>query len=253
MAGVEVDGVRIAYHEAGAGEPLVCIHGNFASGRWFTEVLRAPPAGWRVLAPDLPNFGASGRLPGPISIDAYAGALAGFIGALGLERPVLLGHSLGGAVAQASAAHVDPRGMVLLSSPGPWSFPTAEEHYAVLQSLAGNAGLMAQALAPTMPTCRPAIFDELVADALRMAPDAFSGNARALERHAVPGAARLGCPVLVMQGEHDFLVSRELAERTAGAYPGARLLLLDGVGHSPQLEAPARFRAVLQDFLEGLP
>lgn len=252
---MNVNGVTLAYHQAGQGRALLCVHGNFASKRWFTELLNNPPSGWQVIAFDLPNFGASDAMPEPISIAAYAEYLAGFIDALVLQDVVLVGHSLGGAVVQAYAAEHPgvPTGLMLVSSAAPSGLQTPEEHYPLLESFQDNRELLAQALRPTMPSGRPAYFEQIVDDALAMHPAAFTGNARALEHHHVTNKLKpVPCPVLVVRGEHDYLITEEMARATANAFPHAQLELLDGVGHSPQIEAPQRFNALLHTFLEGL-
>jgi pimeloyl-ACP methyl ester carboxylesterase len=255
---VQAENVRIAYHEAGAGRPLVMVHGNFASKRWFSEQLADPPPGWRVIAPDLPNFGDSDALPEAISIEAYARYLHAFTQALGLERFALLGHSLGGAVAQVYATeHPETLlGLVLVAAPPPGGFVYPEELYPVLESLKGNREALAQALGPTMAARRPAYFGALVDDALKMHPDAYTGNGRALGRYDVSNkTSRVRCPVLVIRGALDLphLVSEEMARETAAAYPDARLELPSHLGHSPQIEDPAWFNKRLYAFLEGLP
>lgn len=251
---VTVNGVKLAYQAAGEGHTLLCVHGSFASKRWFTDLLRDPPAGWQVVALDLPNFGDSEGLPEPIQIRAYADYLYGFMAALGLKRAVLLGHSLGGAVVQTfAAAHPEEvRGLVLVGSPTPEGLVTAEEHYPFLEALKNNREAMAQALAPTMSSRLPDYWDGIVDDALKLHPDGFSGNARALEHLTVDPRA-VTCPVMVVRGEHDYLISVSMVEQTAAAYPDGRLEPLPDLGHSPQIEDPKRFRALLSEFLEALP
>jgi pimeloyl-ACP methyl ester carboxylesterase len=154
MASIDACGLNLAYEEAGAGHPLVCVHGNVASRRWFTKLLEHPPRGWRVIALDLPNFGDSEEMPGEITIERYVRYLHSFMSSLNIGAPVLLGHSLGGSVVQAYASmHADQlRGLILLSSAAPSGFKTPEERYPLLQSLSNNRKLMTQVLAPTMPS-----------------------------------------------------------------------------------------------------
>lgn len=253
---VTVHSIRLSYAEAGQGRPLVCVHGNFASKRWFTELLDTPPPGWRVLALDLPNFGSSAPLPEAISIEAYARYLHGFVTALALPPLVLLGHSLGGTVAQAYAARYPETlaGLVLVSTSAPDGLKTPEAHYALLELFKTNRELLKQALVPMMPTRQPPYLEALVDDAFAMHPEAFTGNARALAQIDLrQGLQAVGCPALVLRGDLDPLITEAMARATAEALPNARLHLLTGIGHSPQVEDPVRFYGILTAFLEELP
>lgn len=251
-------GGAIAYQRAGSGTPVILVHGNFASKAWWSEQLAAPPDGLELFALDLPNFGDSEPLPGTIEIAAYASAVASFLDALALDhdhghRPILVGHSLGGAVVQAVAVeHLDAvAGLMLVSAAPPAGFHTDESHYALLETLKGNADLMRQSLLPTTPTRTPPYFDDLIADALRMQPAAFSGNGRALERMDLRSrTASFSGPVLVLHGAKDVLISRGMAEATAAAYPHGQLVGWDDVGHSPQVENPRRFNQLLAAFAQ---
>jgi pimeloyl-ACP methyl ester carboxylesterase len=259
-----VDGRRLAHHDVGSGRAVVLVHGNFASKRWYRELLSAPPTGARLLALDLPNFGDSEPLGAPITMAAYADALRGFAATLGLERPVLVGHSMGGAVVLEAAAS-DPEAwsaLMLVDGSAPEGLTTPEEHYPLLELFKGNGPLLKQALAPLLASRRPPDFDDLIADALRMHPDAFSGNARAL--HDLDLAPRLAAyrgRVLVLRGGRDPLITAEMAASTAAAFSGAaagrgadhvQLETWDDVGHSPATEAPERFAARLAELLAAL-
>lgn len=254
LPSVEVHGLRMSYREAGEGSPLLLVHGNFGSGRWFVDQLDSPPPGYRLIAPNLPNFADSDRVPEAVSIEAYARYLAGFCEALGLGRLDLLGHSLGGAVAQAFIAERSGlvEKLILVSSAAPDGHETPAEHFPVLESLKDNRDGMALALAATMPSRQPPYFEGIVDDGLALAPHAITGNVRALAKYDV--SSRVGSytgPVLVLRGELDLphLITEEIARSTAAAYPNSRLELWQGVGHSPQVEAPERFNRLLTDFL----
>lgn len=253
--GVTVHGVRLSYREAGSGAPLVLVHGNFGSKRWFQEQLVSPPAGWRLLALDLPNFGESDRMPEKIEVVRYAEYLAGFCDSLELERPALLGHSFGGAVVQALAAR-QPKAiskLLLVSSVPPDGLDTPSAHIDRLRALEGDRSAMADALAATMPSRRPDLFEELVDDGLGMASSAFTGNVEALARFNLRQTVdRVEVPVLVLRGDLDLphLITEAMARQTASSYPRSRLELWPDVGHSPQLEAPDRFNRLLTEFLK---
>lgn len=259
---VAAGGTTLAYVRVGAGAPVVLVHGNMASHRYWQELLAAPPAGLELIAPDLPNFGASGRLAGAITMPAYGAALAAFLEALELSRVTLVGHSLGGAVAQACAGHAPERvaRLLLVDSPAPGAFHAPEaslrgaEVLAAEPDAAARRAMIAPALPAVMPTRTPPYFDELVAEAARIPPEAIVPNAHALEGMNLSGliAAYRG-PVVVLRGGRDALVSDDLARATVAAYGAerCRTITWDDVGHSPQIEAPERFARLLADVALG--
>ena len=251
---LEVNGIHLGYAEAGTGRPLVCVHGNFASKRWFTPQLVEPPEGWHVLALDLPNFADSDALPDAISIAAYADYLRGFIEGLELDRPVLLGHSLGGAVVQVLTSHAPElaSALFLVAPAPPNGFKTAKETYTYLEMFKTNRSLLEQSLGATMPTRKPSYFEAIVDDAFKMNEAAFTGNARALEAYDVTKALGLvDIPTLVLHGGRDYLVTEDMARRTAAALRG-KLELWSDIGHSPQLESPEKFNRRLAEFLQDV-
>lgn len=253
---VLVQDMNIAYLDAGAGQPLIFIHGNYSSRRWFLNQLHDPPEGWRYLALDMPNFGLSDPLEGEISIESYSAAVLGFADALALETFAVLGHSLGGSVAQHLAVTNPERvtHMILLASAGPAGHYTSDEHLGLLEKFKNNRDLLGRALAGTVPTNRPDWFDWLVDDAMAMQLHAYTENAIALMKTDLTDrTANYPGPVLVIRGELDLphLITDEIARQTADAYPSGRLLTYPGVGHSPQLEDPQRFSQTLEAFLKG--
>jgi len=237
--------------EHGTGRPVILVHGNTGSSRWWSLVMDMP--GYRMIAPDLPNFGRSDPLD-VADIDAYADHLAGFIAELGLETPVVVGHSLGGAVVMSMAARRPELAgaIVLVDSAAPAGLKTAEEHYPYIELFRTNRDMMRQALAGVAPTMRNvALLDSLTDDAMKMAPQAFAGNARALERFNYTGrAGAFTGPVMVLWGRKDSIVTEAMATQTAAAYRNARLEVIDTVGHSVMVEDPERFRTLLAEFLK---
>lgn len=235
----------------GAGRPLVALHGNFASKAWWQALVTAPPSGWRVLAPDLPGFGDAPPLDAP-SIAGFADAVLDFVTAQNLDRPVLLGHSLGGAVALELVARFPERfsGLVLAASAPLSGLKTPEENYPVLELLRSDAALLAASLAALFPSARPENFDDLVRDARRMDPRGFSGNARALERWSVEGRP-MSLPTLVLGGDLDRLITPEMLALQARTL-GTTELVFSGRGHGFPQEDPEGFKAALEPFLNDV-
>jgi branched-chain amino acid transport system permease protein len=247
---IEVNGKRVFYVERGEGRPLVLVHGNTGSSRWYSRVMDMP--GCRTIALDLPNFGRSDALD-VADIDAYADALAGFIEALGLSKPAVVGHSLGGAVVMAMAARRPELAgaITIVDGAAPSGLKTPEEHYPVIEMYRTSPDLMRKALGAVAPTLKDErLLDDLAADAMLMAGHAYVGNARALERFDYRGrAGAFTGPVLVVWGRKDVIITEAMARETAAAYANARLELIEGVGHSLMVEDPALFKKLVGEFL----
>jgi pimeloyl-ACP methyl ester carboxylesterase len=96
----DVGGVEIHWVEVGRGRPLVLLHGLTDSHRTWRRVAPALALGSRVLMPDLPGHGLSGRPDAPYDLAWYAGVMGAWMDALGLDELDLVGHSFGGGVAQ---------------------------------------------------------------------------------------------------------------------------------------------------------
>jgi branched-chain amino acid transport system permease protein len=249
---VTIKGKKITYREEGSGYPVLLVHGNTGSSLWWTRMGEVPGA--RLVAPDLPNFGGSGRLdpeeaPGSSDIDLYADYLVAFAEALGLSRPVLVGHSLGGAVA-ISALVRRPElwvSAVLVDSAPPSGLVTPEAHYAAIERFKTDRALLRSALGAVCPTMDdPAFLDRLTDEALRMNPESFPGNARALARFDRSGdCVKYSGPVRVVWGRRDVIVTEAMARATAAAFPKGSLEILEQVGHSAMVEDPAAFREIL--------
>lgn len=252
---VDAAGTDIAYWESGSGHPVVFVHGNFASKRWFRAQLEAPIERYRFVALDLPNFGESAHLGQEASLEHYAATLAAFLNELGIERAVLVGHSMGGAVTQKFAVdHPDMiAGMLLVASPPPSGFDTPPGTEEAQRALRASAEQMGQALAATMPTSRPDDYDQIVSDALALPVETYGPHNRSLAAMDLTDLTeRVETPVWILRGEQDYLITEAMARELAGAYPDTHLELWDGVGHSPQIEDPERFGHLLETFLEGV-
>jgi pimeloyl-ACP methyl ester carboxylesterase len=259
MVMVEVGAHTLAVQDVGSGAPVLLVHGNFASKAWFAELLEAPPDGVRLVAFDLPNSGDSSAFVAEPEalLPAYAEALLGLVAVLGLTRPIVVGHSLGGAVVQHAVA-LQPEvfaGVVLMASSAPDGLVTPESHVPLLEAFRSEPGLLAQALAPMLASRLPPNFDALVADAVRMAPHAFTGHARALAHVDLsPRLAAYRGMVWVLRGALDPLIDAAAAERTGAAFVHASVQVetWDDVGHSPATEAPNRFAARLRSFVASV-
>ncbi len=248
---VQIENVRIFYEANGDGMPVVYVHGNFASSKWFEEIMKIDEI--KTYALDLPNFGNSDRIDS-ISIDVYTDYLSKFIESLKISRPILAGHSLGGAITlKCVVDHPDAFSGLILVDPAPADgLKTAENLYPILESFKNNPELLEFSLANTMPT-RKEKAKAFVNDALKMSPKAFSGNARALERYDYSQNLKdIKIPVKILWGSLDPIVPKESLEQMARMIPNCQFELLDGIGHSVIVENPKKFIEILVKFKNAL-
>jgi len=212
-------------------------------------------AGFSALALDFPGYGLSAPID-PFDLAGLARSVIALIDAIGAGAAVLVGHSMGGMVAQEVAAlspgHV--AGLVLAStSPafgkpgGDWQRGFLQSRFAPLDAGLGMAGLAAQ-LVPAMvaPGTAPAVI--AAAQALMAGvPEATYRSAVsaliAFDRRADLPAIRV--PTLVITGEHDATAPPEVSRRMAERIPGAVCTIVPGAGHLLNLEQPQAFNAAL--------
>jgi pimeloyl-ACP methyl ester carboxylesterase len=114
----EVNGIRLYYEIHGAGRPVILLHGGLMSGETLGPLLPALAAGHKVILPDLQGHGRTADIDRPIDPRLMAGDIAALIGHLGLDKPDLVGYSLGGGVAfHTAVAHPElVRRLVIVST-----------------------------------------------------------------------------------------------------------------------------------------
>lgn len=235
-----------------AAPTLFLIHGMWSRPSVFGQ-LRAElaPAGIRTVAPTLPMHDVAPGSPAPsgiagLGVAEYVAALERDIADLG-ERPVILGHSMGGLLAQKLAERVQPRGLILLAT-APSSSAGALSPGA-LRTMAGVTTRWGWWRSPTMlsePAARYGVFGGVPEEETRAAvADLTWDSGRALRQLALPWAdpakaskvdyARLTMPALVIVGDQDRIVPPATARKTARllASAGARVDFEQwpGVGH----------------------
>jgi pimeloyl-ACP methyl ester carboxylesterase len=276
---IEVQGVDIAYIDSGErGQrdvPVVFIHGlSSTMGYWDYQV--DPVAqGRRVLALDLPGFGASGRPDAPYTPPWYADLVVDWLDALGIGRAVLVGHSMGGQVSLTVALdHPDTVDRLVLAAPaGIETFPPGaaawmKSHWTDRRAMQATEGEL-RAVFETMVFNRPdAHVEKLLEERVRMAGTAaFAGTSVAVSRcvagmldHPVfDRLPTLRVPTLIVYGTDDRMIpnpaftggrTRAIAERGRAAIPGSELVLLPGAGHTVMHDDPAGFNEALVSFLD---
>lgn len=241
--------------------PVLCLHTAGQSGVQWRHVAPALAArGYRVVVPDLPGHGRSEPAPGgPVTdLGVYADWCLALVDRLGLERPAVVGCSIGGKIALdvATRAPQDLAAVVAMA---------ADAHTGGRPSVSGLRRELSDVAAPSradrtylgtlavVGRAVPRERAELIATMHRREDPAVStsdllGWATHDLRDALP---RVTCPAHLVVGDDDLWLDVERVRAAAASIPGARCTVLEGIGHYP-MEEIADFDAVLHGWLTEL-
>jgi pimeloyl-ACP methyl ester carboxylesterase len=253
---VDVDGLAIRYFEATPSRPappdgasLVLVHGFGDSAETWAGVMPALGRRYRVVAPDLPGFGKTPIPPEGMHFSVVARYLARFLDTLRVDRVILAGNSLGGAVAiRYTASHPGRVAhLFLLDSAGlhgkvpPLIEPTTRE--------------MARSLAEIVTGSKRWLPRFILDDLVRQANDpARRAALRSPEEVDVTAdLPRIDAPTTIIWGERDGLIPLDNGIRMRDSIPRAELIVLPGVAHVPQAEVPWRVVALIRERLQPTP
>jgi branched-chain amino acid transport system permease protein len=252
MPHLTVNGANLYYEKAGQGErTLVLIHGNVASARWWDPMFTPLAERHTVVRVDLRGCGQS-EPAGGNSIPQYAADVQAILQELGLSKVTLVGHSMGGAISMELAVSCPElvEAMVLVNPAPAEGLVTPEERKPLVEMMIKDRNLMKMSLAAVIPTAASGeFFEALVDDAMIAGPTAVPNYTSIGARDFRPALASCRIPTLIVYGVQDSLISLEMMERTRDSIPESTLLLYEGMGHSPNVEAPERLMQDLEAFL----
>jgi pimeloyl-ACP methyl ester carboxylesterase len=260
METVLVNGMRVGFERAGSGPAVVMLHGYIGDG----------PATWRdqldrladvctVVAWDAPGAGASSDPPEPFGMADYADCLAGFVDAIGLDRPHLVGLSFGGALAiEFVRRHPGvARSLVIVSGYAGWagSLPADVGRQRLAQALTISELTPAEFVDLLLPTMfavppAPAAVERFTDSVRAFHPRGFRAMARASAEDLRPALPTIDVPTLLVYGDRDVRAPLAVAEHLHASIAGSTLTVLPGLGHVCNLEAPEPFNEVLRAWLQ---
>lgn len=263
MPVVELNGRRMYFEHEGRGKPLVFLSGLGGDSRAFAVSIRSFSRTRQVLALDNRDVGRSDRATAPYTIVDLADDVALWLRTLGIGPADVVGHSLGGLIAQELAIrHPDLVGdLVLVSSHAgghPWRRAVVESW--ILLKHRCDAAEFARATMPWLVA--PAFYRNAtqVEGMVRFAEkNPWPQDAAAFERQARAAIGhedrelveKIRARTLVISGELDLVNPPRVAESLARRIPGSRTEILPGVGHLPHVEEGQLFRTILESFLSG--
>jgi 3-oxoadipate enol-lactonase len=255
-----VNGVNLAVEVHGEGPAVLFVHGYPLDHTIWRDQIDALE-GYRRIAPDLRGMGRSDAPDLGYGLSTYAADLAALLDALGVERVVLCGLSMGGYIAFEFLRRWPERvrGVVLMDTRAEADGAEARRgrDAAAATAREQGAGAVAEAMLPKL--LAPGTLErspetvERIRRMIAATPVAGIVGALAAMRDRPDSTDLLSTldsvPVLVLVGQEDALTPPDAARRMAGLIPRARLIQVAGAGHIPPVERPSDTTAALRDFL----
>jgi pimeloyl-ACP methyl ester carboxylesterase len=259
---------RIYFEEAGQGVPLLCLHTAGADGRQYRALLNDADVtrDFRVVVFDMPWHGKSSPPAGweneeyLLTTDGYTDLIMTVARALDLERPAVMGCSIGGRIVlQLALQHADALRCVIGLQSSARVNPYYDISWLYRPDVHGGevcAAMVSGLMAPTSPA--PHRWETLW-HYMQGGPGVFKGDLHfytvegdIMERVGAIDTAR--CPVYMLTGEYDYSCAPDDSKATAARIKGAKLTIMKGLGHFPMTEHPEQFRGyvlpVLKDILQ---
>ncbi|MCB0939496.1 MAG: alpha/beta fold hydrolase [Mycobacterium sp.] len=269
---LDLHGNRLAYQDEGQGDAILLLHGMAGSSQTWRSVIKPLSRKYRVIAPDLLGHGMSAKPRSDYSLGAFAVLLRDLLDELGVARATIVGHSLGGGVAmQFVYQHPDYcERLVLIGSGGlgpdvGWtlrllSAPGAELIMPVIAPQPVlSAGEKVRSWFAKMGIESPRgaeIWNAYSSFSDAETRQAFLRTLRSVVDYrgqAVSALNRLNVradmPIMAIWGEQDAIIPVQHAYAALEARPDARLEVMPGVGHFPQVERPTEVVDLIDDFI----
>jgi len=248
------DGTQLSYRTFGSGPTdVILVHGWMVSSVVYDDFIEAlGTEGLRLIVPDLRGTGHSGRPDGGYTVEQYASDVLAVAEAAGAKSFVLVGHSMGGLIAQWIAATADPRltGAVLLCSVPASGVPLPDDARGLFRGSAGNREMQKTILGLACKELAEGTRERMLDDAGNIPAACIQGAFDTWTSASFAdklGAAR--APVLVVGTDDPFLPPPFLRETIVARLPRAAFVYLPGPGHYVQVERPRETAAVVRAFL----
>ncbi|MDC0033769.1 alpha/beta hydrolase [Alphaproteobacteria bacterium] len=254
---------RIYFEEAGQGIPLVCLHTAGADGRQYRHLMTdmAIIDHFRVIAFDLPWHGKTLPPAGwnreiyQLSVESYVEVIRAFCRALTLDRPVVMGCSIGGRiVVKLAIDHAEEfRALIGLEASDyqpPWGNHNWASHHPNIHGGEASAGMVSGMMAPQSPE---ETSWETLWQYMQSGPGVFKGDRFPYDfRDEVMTINTDLCPLYLLTGDYDFTVPPETTQKIVDKVPGAKFTVMTEMGHFCINENPARFRQYLLPVLDRI-
>ena len=251
------DQTPIHYRVIGDGpRNVLLVHGWMVSGAVYNDMVeKLDTTGLRLVIPDLRGSGGSGAPAGGYTLEQHARDVLAVARHAGLERFTVVGHSMGGQVAQWVAAQEPSRveGLMLLCTVPAAGMALPPDAVGLFRTSAGDREKQKIILGLACKQLSPEALERLLKDSGTLGAPAIEGGFDAWTGGGFEAKlSSITAPTLVVATDDPFLPPAFLREKVVNLIKGARLAYLPGPGHYPQPERPAETAALLTSFLAGL-
>lgn len=253
-------GLTVSYAASGdpSGPALVLLPGPTDSWRSYGQLLARLPPSMSAVAVSQRGHGDSDKPQAGYRVEDFAGDVVPLLDGLGIERAVVAGHSGSCLVARRVALDHPHRvtGLVLEASPttlnGDVNLKSfVEAVVSTLQDPIDPALARALVVDTSSDDLPPALLDELVAELLKVPAHVWKEMFLGLQTYTdVAELERITVPTLLVWGDADHLVTRDMQNSLVERIGGAELRIYEGVGHTPRWEEPVRFAGDVGAFVE---
>ncbi len=249
---VQVDGLNINYTDEGQGTPVLLLHGWGSSNIVYNGFINTLKTRCRLVAPDFPGCGESDTMSKPWTLQDYCDFVLKFMKAVGLENPIMMGHSHGGRVTMYMTATgmVNPPKIVLLDAAGLIPKKSLKQKFRVKSFKAIKTVL-------TLPVIRN--FSASLLDKARRhygsadynaAPEVLRKTLVSLVNTDIRDIlTNIKCPTLLIWGENDTATPLSDAKIIESLIDDAGLCVIKGTGHFSFVERPFEANAIINSFI----
>lgn len=248
------------FRDEGAGRPIVLLHGFAEDGTVWDHQIYSLRNAARVVVPDLPGSGRSPAAVDPISMESMATEMVHLLDDLGIDKTILVGHSMGGYISLAFAA-LYPERLHAFGLFNSTAYPDTEEKKATRRKAIGfirtngTAPFIRQStpnlFSPQTRDRRPELVESMIAKYAGFSPDALIAYYDAMiarpDRTAI--LSGFGGPVFFAAGKDDGVVPMDQALQQCHLPSISHLHVVDAAGHLAMLENPEMSNRILMDFI----
>ena len=261
MPQLDIRGVRLHYDDQGSGQPIVFVHGHpFNHTMWQYQVSRFSKE-YRLIMPDLRGYGRTEVTPGKVLLDEMALDILHLLESLGLEQAIFCGLSMGGQIVLDFYRLFPHKVKALIIVDSDARGETSESYRQRMQkaALIEKIGMkqhtddtIHQYIAAASMKNTPVythLYEMMTTTTAEGAAAAHKG--RGERRDHLPFLPHIHVPTLIIVGEEDFFTPEPIARLMSDAIPGARLAVIAGAGHLPNMEKPEAFNEAVYNFLRN--